>query len=125
MAHDLITVGVNTDLIAVGVNTAVILVSAFLLIISLKNKKVLTSAGAWKRMVSYETYIQRIFLLFFISIIIYLVSETAELLSDLMVSPTLSLESLHHYGEEVHMFFALGALIITVQLLRKMLELDT
>ncbi len=108
------------DLLTVGVNTAVMLLSLFLLIISLRERKVLTSADAWRRMMSDESHIQKIFLLFSLSLLTYLISESAELMSD--ISPSISLFSIHHYGEGVHMFFALGALILAVQILRNMLE---
>jgi hypothetical protein len=90
-----------------------------LLVLSIWKNKVITSEAAWDRLVEKSSYLKSALGVMFFSLIIYMVAESAELLS--LSSHSYGLELFHEIGEPVHMFLAVLAILLVLALLKEML----
>jgi multisubunit Na+/H+ antiporter MnhB subunit len=103
-----------------AINGFVFTVGIILLLISFSKKKVFTSEAAWEKLSKKRNYLKTGFMLTLFSLLIYLISESAELLS--ASSEASEFEMIHETGEIVHMIIAAFALILVVVVSRIMLE---
>jgi hypothetical protein len=106
----------NLETIFAAVNAIVLIVSLIILVLSIRLKKRLTSEAAWDKVVE-RVYLLRVgFFLTSISLTLYLIAESAELLNKL--APSDLLLSLHIGGEAIHMLIALGALLLLIPIFK-------
>lgn len=110
----------SADFLFVVANIGVLIISMISVAVSLKKRELLTSADAWDRLMKHSHLLRGIFLLFFISLSVYLIAESAELVS--LSIPSDSLEYIHELGETIHMIIAFVAIIMVIPLFKAMLS---
>lgn len=108
-----------SETIMAVISIGVLLASLGMLWHSILRKEEIVSEEAWDRLVKRARNIKPIFALGFLSLVIYLFAESAELLN--LYSPSATLESLHEIGELVHMLIAAVAIAIASLLFYTML----
>jgi hypothetical protein len=106
----------NLEMIFAATNGIVLIVSLVVLVLSIRLRNRLTSEAAWDRIVERVYILRAGFFLTSISLILYLIAESAELLNKLAPSGTLL--SLHIGGEAIHMLIALGALLLLIPIFK-------
>ncbi len=106
----------NLETIFVATSALVLIVSLIVLVLSIRLKNRLTSEAAWDRMVEKVYLLRAGFFLTSISLTLYLIAESAELLNKLAPSDTLL--SLHIGGEAIHMLIAVGALLLLIPIFK-------
>jgi hypothetical protein len=105
--------------ILVGESILTALVVLGLIFLSVWKRKIVTSEAAWEKLMVRSSHLKNVFRLASLSLIIYLVAESAELMSE--TSPYVELESVHEIGEALHMFIGMVALFAVIPLYRAML----
>ncbi len=106
----------NLERIFAVTNVIVLIVSLIILVLSIRFKKRLTSEASWDRLFEKASLLRAGFFLTSISLISYLIAESAELLNRLVGSDLLIL--LHIGGEVIHMLIALGALLLLIPIFK-------
>jgi hypothetical protein len=103
-----------------AINGFVFTVGIILLLISISKRKVFTSEASWEKLSKKRDYLKTGFVLTLFSLLIYMISESAELLAASSGAP--EFDWIHEVGEVVHMIIAAVALILVVVVSRIMLE---
>jgi hypothetical protein len=106
----------NLERIFAATSAIVLIVSLVILVLSIRLKNRLTSEAAWDRMLERVYLLRAGFFLTSISLALYLIAESAELLNKL--APSDLLLSLHIRGEVIHMLIALGALLLLIPIFK-------
>ncbi len=101
------------------ISIIVLLASFGLLALSIWKRERLTSEAAWDRLNARPRVLRLIFALSFVSLLIFLFSESAELVN--LESPSATLEGIHEIGETIHMFIAAVAVLAVIPLFSAML----
>ena len=108
------------DVLLGWISFFVLLVSLGLLVVSVWKREKLTTESAWDMLNMRPGLLRWMFGLTFLSLLIYLFSESALLLS---FEPSLAaLGVIHEIGEVVNMFLALLVLVVAIPLVSSMLE---
>ncbi len=102
-----------------GESSLVLFASLGLLALSVWKKEEMTSEATWDRLIARSRAVRSIFALSFFSLVIYLLAQTAELIS--LSSPSTDIEGIHELGETIHMLVAAAAVFATIPLFSEML----
>lgn len=101
------------------ISVFVVLVSLGLLVVCLWKREKVTSEFAWDMLKQKTNLLRWVFALSFASLLIYLMSESAALLSFEYLLP--GLEDIHEVGEVIHMFLLAVALVVVIPVVSAML----
>lgn len=108
------------NLLFLVINIAVFILTMLFMIISLKYSEILTSEESWDRLMDNFQRLKRTFLLFSLSLMIYVVAESAELVG--ISLPASSMEFIHKKGELVHMLIAFIGLLVAAPVFRELIR---
>lgn len=108
-----------TGAVLTGISVSLLFLSMGLLVLSIWKKEKLTSEAAWEKILKRPLFLKVIFALSFVSLLVYVIAESAELLW--LQSPSIALEGIHENGETIHLFIMAIALIAAIPLFSEIL----
>ncbi len=103
-----------------AINVVVLFVSLGLLAISLGKRKRLTSEAAWEGLIEKKSFLKTGILLTFVSLIMYLFAESAELLN--LESPSSVWVQVYEIGDAFHMAIVAVAVLLVIPLFNAMMR---